>query len=225
MVVWGEPRVRTDLAVAARAAHRDARRRAGARWATWPTSSIVPPPNEIKREGASRRIDVTCNVEGRDLGSVAREIEARVRGAAFPAATTRSSWASTPRARRRSQRLLWLSALWRWSASCCCCTSISSRSALTVLLVRSRCRSPWSAAWSAAFLGGGVLSLGSLVGFVTVLGHRGAQRHHAGQPLPPPGGGRGEPFGPELVLRGAEERLAPILMTALATGAGPAAVS
>jgi Cu/Ag efflux pump CusA len=28
----------------------------------------------------------------------------------------------------------------------------------------------------------------------------------------------GEPFGPELVLRGAKERLAPILMTALATG-------
>ena len=31
------------------------------------------------------------------------------------------------------------------------------------------------------------------------------------------------PFGPDLVLRGAEERLAPILMTALATGARPAA--
>jgi multidrug efflux pump subunit AcrB len=28
----------------------------------------------------------------------------------------------------------------------------------------------------------------------------------------------GEPFGPELVLRGSRERLAPILMTALATG-------
>src|SRR6185437_9170903 len=40
--------------------------------------AIVPAPNEIKREGASRRIDVTCNVQGRDLGSVAREIEARV---------------------------------------------------------------------------------------------------------------------------------------------------
>src|SRR4051794_10470232 len=33
--------------------------------------AIVPAPNEIKREGASRRIDVTCNVQGRDLGSVA----------------------------------------------------------------------------------------------------------------------------------------------------------
>jgi Cu/Ag efflux pump CusA len=28
----------------------------------------------------------------------------------------------------------------------------------------------------------------------------------------------GEPFGPELILRGAQERLVPILMTALATG-------
>ena len=28
----------------------------------------------------------------------------------------------------------------------------------------------------------------------------------------------GEPFGPDLVIRGSEERLAPILMTALATG-------
>src|SRR6185437_4211464 len=45
--------------------------------------AIVPAPNEIKREGASRRIDVTCNVEGRDLGSVAREIEGRVKKLTF----------------------------------------------------------------------------------------------------------------------------------------------
>ena len=32
----------------------------------------------VKHEGASRRIDVTCNVSGKDLGSVAREIEERV---------------------------------------------------------------------------------------------------------------------------------------------------
>jgi Cu/Ag efflux pump CusA len=71
-----------------------------------------------------------------------------------------------------------------------------------------------------AFVGGGVLSLGSLVGFVTVLGiaarngimmishYRHLEVHE------------GEPFGPGLILRGAEERLAPILMTALCAGLG-----
>jgi Cu/Ag efflux pump CusA len=65
---------------------------------------------------------------------------------------------------------------------------------------------------------GGVVSLGSLVGFVTVLGiaarngimlvshYRHLETHE------------GEPFGLPLILRGSEERLAPILMTALATG-------
>ena len=45
---------------------------------------IEPAPNEIKRESASRRLDVTCNVAGRDLGSVARDIEAAVKKIDFP---------------------------------------------------------------------------------------------------------------------------------------------
>ena len=39
--------------------------------------AIVPAPNEIKRKAASRRIDITCNVDGRDLASV-KDIEAAV---------------------------------------------------------------------------------------------------------------------------------------------------
>ena len=69
----------------------------------------------------------------------------------------------------------------------------------------------------AAFLAGSVISLGSLAGFLTVLGitirngivmtnHFHYLERHENQA-----------FGPELVLRGARERLAPILMTALAT--------
>ena len=70
----------------------------------------------------------------------------------------------------------------------------------------------------AAYAGGGEISLGSLVGFLTVFGiaarngillishFQHLERHE------------GEPFGPALVLRGARERLSPILMTALATG-------
>ena len=67
-------------------------------------------------------------------------------------------------------------------------------------------------------ISGGVLSLGSLVGFVTVLGIAARNgimmvSHFRHLEI-----AEGEPFGPGLVLRGAEERLAPILMTALATG-------
>jgi Cu/Ag efflux pump CusA len=68
-----------------------------------------------------------------------------------------------------------------------------------------------------AFLGGGVLSLGSLVGFVTVLGiaaRNGIMLVSHFRHLEEV---EGIPFGPDLVVRGAEERLAPILMTALAT--------
>ena len=70
----------------------------------------------------------------------------------------------------------------------------------------------------AAFLTGGVLSLGSLVGLVTVIGISARNgimlvSHYRHLELV-----EGVPFGRDLVVRGAEERLAPILMTALATG-------
>ena len=70
----------------------------------------------------------------------------------------------------------------------------------------------------AAFFGDGVLSLGSLVGIITVLGIAARngilliQHYRHLEEV------EGEPFGLELILRGAGERLSPILMTTLCTG-------
>src|SRR4029077_18833909 len=70
----------------------------------------------------------------------------------------------------------------------------------------------------AAWLTGGIIPLGSLVGFFTVFGiaaRNGILLINHCQHLEEQ---EGMAFGRELVLRGARERLAPILMTSLATG-------
>lgn len=178
--------------------------------------SVEPAPNEIKREGASRRLDVTCNAAGRDLGSVAREIEQAVRGLDFPQGY-HPEFLGEYAARQESQRQLML---------------LAGLAVLGILVLLHVEFQSWRLTWlvfltlpfaliggvCGAFLTGGVLSLGSLIGFVTVLGVAArngimllSHYHHLESV-------EGVAFGPELILRGAEERLTPILMTALCTG-------
>ena len=71
---------------------------------------------------------------------------------------------------------------------------------------------------AAYFRSDGILSLGSLVGFLTILGvaaRNGIMLISHYQHLEED---EGEPFGLELVMRGARERIAPIMMTALTAG-------
>ncbi|MEK7405808.1 MAG: efflux RND transporter permease subunit, partial [Acidobacteriota bacterium] len=176
---------------------------------------VAPAPNTINREGASRRIDVSSNVRGRDLGSVAREIESKVRALEFPRGYHPEFLGEYAARRQSRNRLLALAALSLLGIFLILHTDFRSTRLAALVFVTL----PFALVGgvASAFLGGRVLSLGSLVGFVTVLGIAARNgimlvshwRHLEGE--------EGQRFGRELVIRGAEERLAPILMTALAT--------
>jgi CzcA family heavy metal efflux pump len=215
VVVWGVPAVRTDLAALRRLPIETA---SGALVALGDVADveIASSPNVIQREGASRRIDVTCNVRGRDLGAAVRDIRARLAAVRMPPghhAEVLGEFAAREQARTRLLALGALSLL-----GILAILYADFRSVRLTLLAFATLPFALVGAVAAAFLGDGVLSLGSLVGFVTVLGIAARNgimlvshyRHLEAE--------EGVPFGRELVVRGAMERLAPILMTALATG-------
>jgi Cu/Ag efflux pump CusA len=177
---------------------------------------IVPTPNEIKRESASRRLDVSCNVEGRDLGSVAREIEKRVTQLKFENEYHPEFLGEYAARQESSQRLWWLSL--GSLAGILLLLHMDFRSWRLTFLVALTLPFALVGGVLGTVLQGGILSLGSLVGFVTVLGIAArngimlvSHYRHLEEV-------EGEPFGVPLVLRGAAERLTPILMTALSTG-------
>lgn len=178
--------------------------------------SVVPTPNEIKRENASRRLDITCNVQGRDLGSVAREIEDKVKKIPFER-EYHPEFLGEYAARQQSMlRLIALGALALVGIVLLLYVDFQAwrPTAIVGLTIPFALIGGVFAVW----ISGGVLSLGSLVGFVTVLGIAARNgimmvRHFRHLELE-----ERMPFGIQLVLRGAEERLSPILMTALTTG-------
>ena len=129
---------------------------------------IVPTPNAINREAASRRIDVTANVRGEDLGAVAREVQRRVQALEFPREyypTFLGEYAARQESRNRLLALSLLSLVGIFLI-----LQADFRSTRLALLVMVSLPFALVGGVAAAFLTGGVLSLGSLVGFVTVLG-------------------------------------------------------
>jgi Cu/Ag efflux pump CusA len=177
---------------------------------------IAPLPNVIHHEGTSRVIDVLVGVEGRALGSVVSDIEDRLENITFPLGYHAVVLGEYKERQDAQRRLL----------------VFGIGAALVIfLLLQASFRSFRLATLSfltlpmalvggalAAWIGGGILSLGSLVGFYTVFGiaaRNGILMVNHFQHLERY---EGEAFGPGLVLRGAQERLSPILMTTLATG-------
>jgi CzcA family heavy metal efflux pump len=215
VVVWGVPAVRTDLA-ALRALPIDTPAGTQVRLGDVADVAVVPTPNEIKRENASRRLDITCNVQGRDLGSVAQEIESKVKEIPFDREYYPEFLGEYAARQESTHRLYALAAL--ALVGIVLLVYVDFQSWRPTLLVAFTLPFALIGGVVAVVLSGGVLSLGSLVGFVTVLGiaaRNGIMMVSHFRHLET---AEGEPFGIGLVLRGAEERLAPILMTALTTG-------
>jgi Cu/Ag efflux pump CusA len=177
---------------------------------------VVEASNVVQRENDSRRIDVGADVRGRALGDVARDVEQRLQTVAMPLGYHAEVLGEYAERQAASSRLL----------------SFGIAAALGVLFLLAAAFGNWRLAVLAfvtlptalvggvlaAFAGGGVMSLGSLVGFLTVFGiaaRNGIMLISHYQHLERI---EGETFGPDLILRGARERLSPILMTAFATG-------
>jgi CzcA family heavy metal efflux pump len=174
-------------------------------------------PNAIRHQNLFRRIDVLANPDGsRALGSVADDVADDLEEVSFPLGYNAEllgeyKEATTARNRLRGFALI---------------TAIGIFLLLMVVFKRFRLALLTFLTLPTALVGGavavywfgGIISLGSLVGFFTVLGivtRNGIMLISHYQHLEQE---EGVPFGRDLVIQGAKERLAPILMTALTTG-------
>jgi Cu/Ag efflux pump CusA len=174
-------------------------------------------PNFVMRENVQRRTVVQANVSGRDLRSVVNDIQARVgENVRMPRGYRVEYGGQFASEAQASRQLLWLSlgvvvAIFFILAS----AFGSSRDALLIML---NLPLAWIGGVVGVYLAGGVLSVASIVGFITLFGiatrngimlvsHiRHLQEREGVSDLT------------SAVVRGARERLVPILMTALAAG-------
>ena len=174
----------------------------------------IASPGVIRRQGVSRRIDVEADVTGGNVGSVSREVARRIKDVVFPF-EYHAQVVGEHFARRDALRSLY---------------SYLAASAVVSFLVLQAALGSWRLAlislagipitllggFVAMQIGGGVMLLGSLLGFVTLLGLAarngiGLVRHF--QALEQ----QGEPFGEALLRRGLAERFPALAGSAITT--------
>jgi len=177
---------------------------------------IVPAVTEIHRDAVARRVDVTAGVRGRDFAAVAADIQRGMKAVDFPLEYRAELLGEYAERLAAQQRVL----------------TFAIAAAIGIFLLLQAFFRSWRLATvvfvtlpmalvggvlAVCLTGGGLLSLGSIVGFVAVLGiavrngmalisrYRYLEQHD------------GATLGAELIQRGTQERSAPILMTAGAT--------
>jgi CzcA family heavy metal efflux pump len=172
----------------------------------------------IAHEGGLRVQVVSCNVAGRDVTTFVRDAEEAVGRLRLPPGTT-WRFSGEHEARRTAQReLAWLSLAAGGGILLLLWMAFGGLRRLLLVLVNV----PFALVGGvvAIYLTGGFLDVGALIGFVTLFGitmRNGIMMVSHWQHLHEV---EGMERGAELVFRGARERLAPVLMTALVTALG-----
>jgi CzcA family heavy metal efflux pump len=213
VVVWGAPEARKSLNNL-RDIWVEKSDRTYARLSDVADVTIVATPTVIRHERVAPYVDVVANVSGRDPGSVVDEIEDRLEKIQFPLEYHPEILGEYAEWQSAQQRML----------------GVVIAAVIGIFLLLQACFRSWRLALIAflalpasavggvlgALAGGGVLSLGSVVGFLAVLGiaaRNGVVLIDHYQHLEAE---EGVPFGLELVLRGTRERLSPILVSSAA---------
>jgi CzcA family heavy metal efflux pump len=174
---------------------------------------------QVLHEGAQRVQTVTANVAGGDIAAFVRAAKAAIAAKVELPSGTYVQFAGAAEAQAQSRRDLFINSSVA-AIGIVLLLSIVTRNWRNLLLVLSNLPFALVGGVIAVFATGGLLSLGGMVGFVTLFGVTvrnsilmiAHYEHLVGVD--------GLPWQLETAIRGAADRLAPILMTSIVTGLG-----
>jgi len=173
----------------------------------------------VLHDGTRRYQEVSCNVEGRDHASFAEAAQQRILEAVKFTGDTYPKFLGVAAQQSAAKKEILIHSLMA-GAGILLLLGIVLHRARNLLLVLANLPFALVGGVLAVHFSGGTLSVGSLVGFVTLFGITTRNSIMMVSHFEHLVEAEGRPWGLETALRGASERLVPILMTALVTALG-----